>query len=125
MITMLDTTKTNASRYLRKRYKSPNYSIGVKRVLKIHDYCLSYRMGFKSFLSLILIVDRFMFDGGYSTYTGVFDQIYDIRNGACKRVLVKSIDRLVVKGLIKSDNSSHAVKLYPTEKALREVSKFL
>lgn len=94
-------------------------------MLFIHNYLLEYRITFKAFLALLLITDRFNKKGCSSTYTWVYDQIHLERNGASKKVLIKSINRLGDLGLLRVDNSGYPSKLYPTERALKEVSKFL
>jgi len=109
----------------RRVKKSPSKSFGVKSIFEIHSYILSYRISFNSFVALLIICDRFNEFGVYSSTTGVFDRMYDKRNGASKRVLVGCIERLISKGLVMADKSGVFNKLYPTDKALREVSKFL
>lgn len=118
---MIDTTKTT----VRKRNKSPNYSIGVRRALEIDSYLSLYNIRMKAFLSLLMIVNKFNEGKGHSSYTSVYDKLYLKRNGASQIAHKRSINRLAKKGLVRVDDGYFPIRLYPTEKALKEVSKFL
>lgn len=105
--------------------KSRSIKFTVNSIRDLTSFIRVSRIGFNGYSYLWFIVNRYLKSGEYSTYNSVYTFFYPKPSGNVFRVMKGCIHTLERKGFIVIDRSEYVCRLYPTDKALKEVSKFL
>lgn len=110
---------------MKEKHKTRSHKLSVSSILSIRNYIIRNNIGFNGYSYLCFIVNRYQSTGLHSTYNSIYTYYNVNKDGSLFRIMKDALHTLENKGFIVIDRSEYVCKLYPTDKALLEIGKFL